>query len=239
MRQHGFRELFVKVRDRRQYLGAAHRMRGDFMALFRCQLALLVHDVEQRFVNLAYVVKERAQFDRTPRLLVHTDHVGEDERVTRDAAAEAGVSPIGARRWQQGHPWIYRSDVTQRPSAPAGVVRVRDARGKAIGLALWSPRSEISLRLLDSDPSARIDARWWHDKIAASVARRAPIAADANSYRLVYGEGDALPSLICDKYDRWVVLQLMSAGLESQRNEIVAAVESVVHPLGVLARNDV
>ena len=160
-------------------------------------------------------------------------------QVQRDATAEAGVSPKGARRWQQGHPWIYRSDVTQRPSAPAGIVRVRDARGKAIGLALWSPRSEISLRLLDSDPSARIDARWWHDKIAASVARRAPIAADANSYRLVYGEGDALPSLICDKYDRWVVLQLMSAGLESQRNEIVAAVESVVHPLGVLARNDV
>src|SRR5213596_1129934 len=75
----------------------------------------------------------------------------------------AAVSAKGARRWQQGHPWIYRSDVTQRPSAAAGVVRVRDARGKAIGLALWSPRSEISLRLLDANPSARIDAAWWSE----------------------------------------------------------------------------
>lgn len=157
----------------------------------------------------------------------------------RDAIAEAAVSPKGARRWQQGHPWIYRSDVTQRPSAAAGVVRVRDARGKAIGLALWSPGSEISLRLLDPDPSARIDARWWHDHVAACVARRAPIAAQANSYRLIYGEGDALPSLICDKYDRWVVVQLMSAGLDAQRDDIVAAIENIVQPLGVLARNDV
>src|SRR5439155_13695443 len=102
MRQHGFRELFVKVRDRRQYLGAAHRMRGDFMALFRCQLALLVHDVEQRFVNLAYVVKQRTQFDRTPRLLVHTDHVGKDERVTRDAAdVRAGLRIVGVDRLEQ------------------------------------------------------------------------------------------------------------------------------------------
>ena len=156
-----------------------------------------------------------------------------------DAIAEAAVSPKGARRWQQGHPWIYRSDVTRRPSTPPGIVRVRDARGKAIGLALWSPRSEISLRLLDVDPSAQIDASWWRDRVAASVARREPITAQANSYRLIYGEGDALPSLVCDKYDRWVVVQFMSAGLEAQREEILAAIESVVHPLGVLARNDV
>jgi len=159
--------------------------------------------------------------------------------VQADAIAEAAVSPKGARRWQQGHPWIYRSDVTRRPSTPPGIVRVRDARGKAIGLALWSPRSEISLRLLDVDPSAQIDASWWRDRVAASVARREPITAQANSYRLIYGEGDALPSLVCDKYDRWVVVQLMSAGLEAQREEILAAIESVVHPLGVLARNDV
>jgi 23S rRNA (cytosine1962-C5)-methyltransferase len=159
--------------------------------------------------------------------------------VQRDAIAEAIVAPKGARRWQQGHPWIYRSDVSERPSAPAGIVRVRDARGKAIGLALWSPRSEISLRLLDADPSARIDADWWRRRVGECVARRASIAPEANAYRLIHGEGDALPSLICDKYDRWIVVQLMSAGLESLRDDIVAAIEDVARPLGVLARNDV
>jgi 23S rRNA (cytosine1962-C5)-methyltransferase len=159
--------------------------------------------------------------------------------VTPTATDDAVVSPKGARRWQHGHPWIYRSDVTHRPGAPAGVVRVRDARGKAIGLALWSPASEISLRLLDANVSSRIDAEWWRNRIRTSVLRRASLQSEANAYRLVHGEGDALPSLICDKYDRWVVVQLMSAGLERFREEIVAAIEDTVRPAGILARNDV
>jgi 23S rRNA (cytosine1962-C5)-methyltransferase len=152
---------------------------------------------------------------------------------------EAVVSPKGARRWQQGHPWIYRSDVTRRPASAAGAVRVRDTRGKAIGVALWSPKSEISLRLLDPDADARLDAEWWHERISAAIARRAPISTASNAYRLVHGEGDALPSLICDKYDRWVVVQLMSAGLDAFRAEIVDAIRRAVSPTGILARNDV
>jgi 23S rRNA (cytosine1962-C5)-methyltransferase len=152
---------------------------------------------------------------------------------------DAVVSPKGARRWEQGHPWIYRSDVPRRPETAAGVVRVRDIRGKALGVALWSPRSEISLRLLDRDPTARIDGAWWRERIRQSAERRAPLHAAANAFRLVHGEGDALPSLIADRYDQWVVVQLMSAGLEAFRDEIVAAIDDVVHPRGILARNDV
>jgi 23S rRNA (cytosine1962-C5)-methyltransferase len=157
----------------------------------------------------------------------------------RDLTDEAVVSAKGARRWQQGHPWIYKSDVVRRPGAPAGLVRVHDTHGKPLGSALWSPRSEISLRLLDANPAARIDAEWWRTRIATCVARRASIATDANAYRLVYGEGDALPSLIADRYDRWVVVQLMSAGLEAFREDIVDALQDTVRPAGILARNDV
>jgi 23S rRNA (cytosine1962-C5)-methyltransferase len=149
------------------------------------------------------------------------------------------VSPKGARRWQQGHPWIFRSDVARRPQAEAGAVRVRDSRGKPLGVALWSPRSEISLRLLDTDPDARIDAAWWHQRIQTCVMRRSSLRPHADAYRLVHGEGDGLPSLICDRYDRWLVVQIMSAGLERFRDEIVAALQSAMQPLGILARNDV
>lgn len=149
------------------------------------------------------------------------------------------VSNKGARRWVLGHPWIYRSDVIERPDVPAGAVLVHDQRQRPLGWALWSPRSEISLRLLDRDAGATIDAAWWKRRIAAAVARRAPLAMDASAYRLIHGEGDALPSLICDRYDRWLVVQLMSAGLEHFRREIVAALEHVVAPAGILARNDV
>ena len=148
------------------------------------------------------------------------------------------VNAKGARRWDAGHPWIYRSDVVVRPDEPAGALPVADTRGKPLGWALWSPKSEISLRLLDRDPSARIDSAWWHDRIGDAVARRAGIA-NANAYRLIHGEADGLPSLICDRYDRWLVVQLMSAGLERHRDEIVAALLDHARPDGILARNDV
>jgi 23S rRNA (cytosine1962-C5)-methyltransferase len=149
------------------------------------------------------------------------------------------VSQRGAQRWAAGHPWIFRSDVTKRPSVEAGAVLVTDGRGRELGWALWSPASEISLRLLDPDASATIDAAWWHRRIARAIARRSPLAADATAYRLVHGEGDALPSLVCDRYDRWLVVQLMSAGLEAFRREIVAALAELTGAEGILARNDV
>ena len=155
------------------------------------------------------------------------------------AADEAVVSPKGARRWQLGHPWIFRSDVLHRPTSPAGAVRVRDARGKPLGLALWSPRSEISLRLIDRNADATLDEAWWAARIQRCVDRRASLRDSANAFRLVHGEGDGIPSLICDRYDEWIVLQVMSAGLETFRDRIVAAVLAATGARGVLARNDV
>ena len=151
----------------------------------------------------------------------------------------ATVSAKGARRWQLGHPWIYKSDVIHRPDADAGVVHVHDQRGKPLGVALWSPRSEISLRQLDRNIDATIDGRWWRDRIARALHRRVGLERETNAFRLVHGEGDGLPSLIVDRYDRWLVVQLMSAGLERFRAEIVGALQELVAPEGILARNDV
>jgi len=149
----------------------------------------------------------------------------------------ATVSTKGARRWAAGHPWIYRSDVIAPPEAEPGVVRVIDQRGKPIGVALWSPKSEITLRLLDRDPDATIDAAWWHSALERTIGRRASLAAETNAYRLVHGEGDLLPSLVVDRYDQWLVVQLMSAGLEAFRTEIVDALRTLTNPAGILARN--
>lgn len=151
----------------------------------------------------------------------------------------ARVSAKGARRWLAGHPWIYRSDVTERPLVDAGAVLVHDNRGKPIGWALWSPLSEISLRMLDQNPDAVIDQAWWDERIAAAIARRVPLEDHTNAMRLVHGEADGLPSFICDRYDQWLVLQFMSAGLERFREEILTSLKSLAEPAGILARNDV
>ena len=144
------------------------------------------------------------------------------------------VTARGAERWVRGHPWIYRSDVQDEPSAP-GLVGVQDPRGRFIGQALYSPRSEIRLRMLERTERA-VDLAWWREHLSRCEERRAGI--DATAYRLVHGEGDGLPSLVVDKYDRWLVIQLLSAGLDTMRLEIVEALVEVFHPEGILLRND-
>jgi 23S rRNA (cytosine1962-C5)-methyltransferase len=146
----------------------------------------------------------------------------------------ATVSARGAERWAQGHPWIYASDVVEGPDAP-GVATVRDRRGKFLGQALCSPVSEIRLRLLERTERP-IDQSWWNERLARALARRTSI--DASAYRVVHGEGDGLPSLVVDRYDRWIVAQLLSAGLETMRPMILEALGTVLSPEGILLRND-
>ena len=147
----------------------------------------------------------------------------------------ATVSARGARRWADGHPWIYRSDVERSPGE-AGIVAVHDHRGKFLGQALCSQQSEIRLRLLSRDPGA-IDHAWWVARLRDAATRREGI--DANAWRAVHAEGDGLPALVVDRYDRWLVVQLLSAALEAHRDTLVAALGEVFRPDGILLRHDV
>jgi len=152
--------------------------------------------------------------------------------------ASAVVSQRGAQRWAHGHPWIFRSDVITRPDADAGAVDVVDPRGRPIGTALWSPASEISLRFVSSDAGTALDRRWWLERLGRAVRRRAPLSALTNACRLIHGEADGVPSLVCDRYDAFLVIQLMSAGLEAYRAVIVDVLLELTGARGVLARND-
>jgi 23S rRNA (cytosine1962-C5)-methyltransferase len=150
----------------------------------------------------------------------------------------ARVSRRAVARWAQGHPWIYRSDLERRPSAPAGIVTVTGPDGAPQGYALWSPASEIALRRLAGPAGAPPDAAWWHDRLAAAIARRAPLAGATTAARLVHGEADGLPSLVVDQYGAYLVVQLLSAGLEAWRAPIVEALQALTGCAGILARND-
>jgi 23S rRNA (cytosine1962-C5)-methyltransferase len=147
----------------------------------------------------------------------------------------ARVTARGAERWVRGHPWIYRSDVERHPPEP-GLVRVEDPRGRFIGQGLLSPASEIRLRLLERTERT-VDEAWWRERLGVAAERRAEI--DATAWRVVHGEGDGLPSLVVDRYDRWIVAQILSAGLETMRSQVLGALVTLFQPEGVLLRHDV
>lgn len=148
----------------------------------------------------------------------------------------AVVSRRGATRWHRGHPWIYRSDV-RRGAGPPGIARVEDERGRFLGMALWSPASEIRLRLLTSE-DVPVNVDWWAARIRLAAARRDALDPPSTACRVVHAEGDGLPALVVDRYGDYVVAQLLSAGLEAVRPDVLAALEEVLAPAGLLLRND-
>ena len=149
------------------------------------------------------------------------------------------ITQRGVKRARAGHLWIYRSDVSEAKDAKGGsVVTVRDERGRFVGQALYSDRSEISLRLLTTEDEL-IDREWWRKRLRAAAKRRDRFKTETNAYRLIYSEGDLLPSLIVDVYDRVLVLQTLSQGTEALKGLLVELLVEEHNPLAIIERNDV
>jgi len=61
---------------------------------------------------------------------------------------------------------------------------------------------------------------------------------ETDAFRLINGENDFLPGLIVDKYSDYLVVQFHTRGIESWKNEIIAALEQVMKPKGIYERSD-
>ncbi|HST52194.1 MAG TPA: class I SAM-dependent rRNA methyltransferase [Pyrinomonadaceae bacterium] len=149
------------------------------------------------------------------------------------------VTKRGAERVHGGHLWVYRSDVRDAGGADAGsTVCVRDERGRFVGHALYSARSEIALRLLTTKDEA-VEREWWRARLRAAASRRAGLENDADAFRLVYSEGDLMPSLIVDRYADVLVLQTLSQGTEALKEMLVGLLVEEFAPRSIVERNDV
>ncbi len=147
------------------------------------------------------------------------------------------ISSRGEDRLRSGHPWIYRADVTSVHAEAGDLVQIRGPRGRTLGSALYSDRSQIALRMLSSG-EAPGDMALIRRRLEAAVAFRTSLAIDATAFRLVHGEADLLPSLIVDRYGDYLVVQALSQGMDRLMPELTAALEDLLHPRGILARND-
>jgi 23S rRNA (cytosine1962-C5)-methyltransferase len=147
------------------------------------------------------------------------------------------ITRRGEERARAGHPWIYRSDVSEVEAAPGDLVQVLGSRGRPVGHALFSDESEITLRMIafGSQPPS---AGFVRERLRDAIAYRESLSLDATAYRLVHGEADRLPSLIVDRYGDYLVVQALSQGIDRRLPEITAALVELARPKGILARND-
>ena len=152
--------------------------------------------------------------------------------------AHLKITTRGAKRIRNGHLWVYRSDVREANDATAGqIVHVADETGNAVGQAFYSDRSEIALRFLTTGEET-IDREWWRARLRQSAARRSQVGRETNAYRLVYSEGDLLPSLIVDRYDDLFVMQTLSQGTEQLKSTLAELLVEEFKPRTIVERND-
>jgi 23S rRNA (cytosine1962-C5)-methyltransferase len=140
------------------------------------------------------------------------------------------------------HPWIFSGSVERISGKPdAGeTVEVRDASGKPLALAAYSPSSQIRARVWSFDVAEAIDETFFRKRLQRSISMRdqLPAAKHSNAMRLVHGESDGLPGLVVDRYTDVLVAQFLSAGAERWREAILDALKEISSCEAIFERSD-
>ena len=156
----------------------------------------------------------------------------------------ATISRRASERLAAGHVWVYASDVlgVHPGDAPAGLMLVHDQANHLLGTALWSPTSQLALRMVSS---VALDDHSWirllKARLAVAIAERQSMLDEGtDSCRLVFSEGDQLPGIIADKYGELVILQLLAAGVDTAavREAVVEVLRQELAPNTIVERPD-
>lgn len=145
------------------------------------------------------------------------------------------------RRALMGHLWLYSNelDVSDAPLETGDDVYVEDWRGKGLGSGTFSPNSLIAVRLHAPGEKRPMDAAFIGEKVQSAAGRRERLFGEgARACRLVFGEGDGLPGVVCDRFGDFLSVQILAAGAEKRTGEILDALEEAIRPSGMVLRND-
>ena len=149
------------------------------------------------------------------------------------------VSRRGASRLQDGHVWVYRSDISVNAVPPGALVSVADERGKVLGTALYSSSSQIAIRMISREAVGDLDS-LLRERIQAAIAYRERVVRDTDAYRVVFSEADFLPGLIVDRYNDLLSLQVLTQAMDAERmrHTVVSELNERLKPAAIAERVD-
>jgi 23S rRNA (cytosine1962-C5)-methyltransferase len=160
--------------------------------------------------------------------------------------ARIRLKPEREKSLLRRHPWVFSgaaAKVEGKPQ-PGETLGIISASGEWLGWGVYSPASQIVVRVWsweeNEPPGGSLIARRLK---AARELRIAKFGSGTNDLpdgmRLVHGESDGLPGLVVDRYGETLVLQVLSAGAERWRDEIIAALVELYQPRSIFERSDV
>ncbi|ODQ00286.1 MULTISPECIES: class I SAM-dependent methyltransferase [unclassified Salinivibrio] len=140
------------------------------------------------------------------------------------------------------HPWIFSRGIARIEGKPAlgDTVTVCDHQGEFLGLGAYSPQSQIRVRMWCFEKTP-IDSDFFLARIRAAKPLRTMLAQrdGLTGYRLLAAESDGVPGITVDKYDNYLVCQLLSAGADAQRDNLVNALRTEFPECHIYERSDV
>jgi 23S rRNA (cytosine1962-C5)-methyltransferase len=139
-----------------------------------------------------------------------------------------------------GNPWIFSQAIARiEPSdlVAGDGVQVRDANGDFLGFGYYNPHTTIAVRMIAFDDAVAPDAIVDHRLAAAIALRSKIITSETNCYRLINGDGDGLSGVVVDRYGDGLVVQLLTAGAERMRDELVALLTTRLTPTTIVERS--
>ena len=116
---------------------------------------------------------------------------------------------------KKGHPWVFENSIIkQNKKGNSGDLAVifDGRKNKFLACGFYDPNSPIKIKILQANQPTNINKEWFVTKIQNAYQKRLPLLeTDTNSYRLIYGENDGLPSLVADVYDHVLVIKLYAS----------------------------
>jgi 23S rRNA (cytosine1962-C5)-methyltransferase len=140
------------------------------------------------------------------------------------------------------HPWIFSGAIENIKGNPENgeIVTVTDHNEEFLAYGFFNGHSRVAVRLLEWDPENEVNETWWRERIKKSVQLRENLLAsqDTNTCRLIFSEADYLPGLIVDRYDDFLSVQILSAGIEKIKSIVLDELQNLLNPLGIFDRSD-
>jgi 23S rRNA (cytosine1962-C5)-methyltransferase len=142
----------------------------------------------------------------------------------------------------QRHPWIFSGAIEKvKGSLENGeVVKVLAANKDFLAYGYYNDKSRVAVRLLEWAEDQTIDKDWYRLRVQAAIAARQHVLrkGNTNTCRLVFSEADFLPGLIVDQYADFLSLQILSAGMENIKADIIDILRTELNPKGIFDKSD-
>ena len=157
------------------------------------------------------------------------------------------IDARGAKRAQQGHPWVFDNEITAQEGAleDGALCDVRSPKGRYLGTGYYNSHSKIRVRLLSQNANDKFDQAFFARRAQyAWDYRKTVMGRDADSCRVIFGEADRFPGLTVDKFGDILVTQTLCLGTELRKDWIFPALVQAIeaggeHIRGIYERNDV